>query len=103
MACCAENYAKNILKVTQDDRFFSLAKLFFAYGLGNGLYFPFYFGATTILYPGRPEPKAIFTVIHKFKPTLFFAVPTAYSALLAMEGASDYDLQSVRLCVSAGE
>jgi benzoate-CoA ligase len=80
-----------------------VAKLFFAYGLGNGLYFPFYVGATTILYPGRPEPKPIYEVATQFKPTLFFCVPTAYAGLLALEDTSAYNLGSVRLCVSAGE
>jgi len=103
MAYCAENYARKILNIKEHDRTFSLAKLFFAYGLGNALYFPFYAGATTILYPGRPESKMIYGIISKFKPTLFYAVPTAYSNLLAVEDTSTYDLKSVRLCVSAGE
>lgn len=103
LAYCAENYAKGVLNIAENDRTFSVAKLFFAYGLGNGLYFPFYVGAPTILFPGRPEPKAIMEVATKFKPTLFFCVPTAYAALLALEDTSAYDLKSVRLCVSAGE
>lgn len=103
MAYCAENYARNILDIYESDRTFSVAKLFFAYGLGNALYFPFYVGATTILFPGRPEPKAIYEVATQTKPTLFFCVPTAYAGLLALEDMSAYDLKSVRLCVSAGE
>ncbi len=103
MAYCAENYARAVLDIHEKDRTFSVAKLFFAYGLGNALYFPFYVGATTILFPGRPEPKAIYQVVTKHKPTLFFCVPTAYAGLLAVEDASAYDLKSVRLCVSAGE
>ncbi len=103
MAYCAENYARNVLNITENDRTFSVAKLFFAYGLGNALYFPFYVGAPTILYPGRPEPKAIYKVLTETKPTLFFCVPTAYAALLATEDTAAYDLKSVRLCVSAGE
>jgi benzoate-CoA ligase family protein len=103
MAYCAENYARGVLNIQEDDRTFSVAKLFFAYGMGNALYFPFYVGATTILYPGRPEPKPIYEVATKFKPTLFFCVPTAYAGLLAVEETSTYGLSSVRLCVSAGE
>lgn len=103
MAYCAENYGKQILNINENDRTFSVAKLFFAYGLGNALYFPFYVGATTILYPGRPHPKATYEVITKYKPTLVYAVPTAYSGLLAVEETSEYDLNSVRLCISAGE
>ena len=103
MVYCAENYARGVLNINENDRTFSVAKLFFAYGLGNGLYFPFYVGGTAILYPGRPEPKPIYEVATKFKPTLFFCVPTAYAGLLAVEDTSAYNLGSVRLCVSAGE
>ena len=103
MVYCAENYARSVLDINENDRTFSVAKLFFAYGLGNGLYFPFYVGGTTILYPGRPEPKPIYETLTKYKPTLFFCVPTAYAGLLAAEDTSAYNLSSVRLCVSAGE
>ena len=103
MIYCAENYAKGVLGINENDRTFSVAKLFFAYGLGNGLYFPFYVGGTTVLFPGRPEPKPIYEVVTKYKPTLFFCVPTAYAGLLAVEDTSAYNLSSVRLCVSAGE
>src|SRR5438067_5343350 len=60
---CAQYYARGILGMTEDDRTFSVAKLFFAYGLGNALYFPFSVGATTILMPGRPEPARIFETV----------------------------------------
>jgi benzoate-CoA ligase len=103
MIHCAENYAKGVLNITEKDRAFSVAKLFFAYGLGNALYFPFYVGASTVLYPGRPEPKAIYDVVTKYKPTLFFCVPTAYASLLALEDTSTYSFGSVRQCISAGE
>ncbi|MGE5265431.1 MAG: benzoate-CoA ligase family protein [Acidobacteriota bacterium] len=103
MVYCAENYARSVLDINENDRTFSVAKLFFAYGLGNGLYFPFYVGGTAILHPGRPEPKPIYDIVTKFKPTLFFCVPTAYAGLLAVEDTSAYNLDSVRLCVSAGE
>jgi benzoate-CoA ligase family protein len=83
---------------------FSAAKLFFAYGLGNNLYFPFRVGASAILYPGRPLPETMFEIISRQKPTIFFAVPTLYAAMLAMHDAEQkYDLSSLRLCVSAGE
>ena len=103
MIYCAENYARGVLNMSENDRTFSVAKLFFAYGLGNALYFPFYVGATTVLYPGRPEPKAIYEVVTKTRPTLFFCVPTAYAGLLALDDTSAYDLSSVHQCISAGE
>ena len=97
-------YAQGVLGIKAADRTFSVAKLFFAYGLGNALTFPFAVGATTILWPGPPTPANVYAQIERFKPTLFFSVPTNYGQLLAhkREGA-DFDLSSVRLAVSAGE
>jgi acyl-coenzyme A synthetase/AMP-(fatty) acid ligase len=83
MVVCAERYAKAILHTTEDDRFFSVAKLFFAYGLGNGLYFPLAVGATSILLPDPPRPQSVFDVVERFRPTLFFSVPSNYAKLLA--------------------
>jgi benzoate-CoA ligase len=87
--------------MTERDRCFSVAKLFFAYGLGNGLYFPFGVGATTILFPGPPTAQNVFEVVNTYKPTLFFSVPTNYAMLLANE--SECDFSTVRWGVSAGE
>ncbi len=97
-------YAQGVLGINAGDRTFSVAKLFFAYGLGNALTFPFAVGATTILWPGPPTPPNVFAQVERFKPTLFFSVPTNYGQLLAhhRDGA-DFDLSSVRQAVSAGE
>lgn len=104
MAYSSEYYAKQVLKINEDDRTFSVARLFFAYGLGNGLYFSLYVGASAILSPHRPTPEHVFGVINKYKPTLFFGVPTSYTAMLQVDGAKEkYDLSSIRYCVSAGE
>jgi benzoate-CoA ligase len=104
MVVATEVYAHGILKITRDDRFFSVAKLFFAYGLGNGLYFPSSVGATSILLPLPPSPGNVYSVIERHRPTLFFSVPSNYAALLGFrrEG-SDFDLSSLRAAVSAGE
>ncbi len=101
MVYCTEYYAKGILKMTEADRCFSVAKLFFAYGLGNGLYFPFGVGGATVLLPGRPEPRKIFELIAARQPTLLFGVPTAYAAMLTLPG--EFDTSSLRAGVSAGE
>jgi benzoate-CoA ligase len=104
MVYCSELYDKGILNLSPHDRTFSVAKLFFAYGLGNALYGPFDVGATTILFPGRPLPEPIFGVVNRYRPTLFFAVPTAYAAMLhALERGAEVDMSSVRLAISAGE
>jgi 4-hydroxybenzoate-CoA ligase len=94
-----ETYGKQVLGVKEKDICFSAAKLFFAYGLGNGLYFPFGVGATAVYMPVRPTPASVYETIEHYKPTLFFGVPTLYGAMLQDEGSLD----GVRLCVSAGE
>jgi benzoate-CoA ligase family protein len=104
MVVCAERYAKDILGMTENDRCFSAAKLFFAYGLGNALYFPLAVGGTSILWAGPPKPQHVFEIIERHRPTLFFSVPSNYASLLAHEhGPSDFDLSSIRHAVSAGE
>jgi benzoate-CoA ligase family protein len=104
MVYCADRYARHILNIGPDDVTFSAAKLFFAYGLGNNLYFPLRVGASAVLYPDRPLPETMFEIITRERPTLFFGVPTLYAAMLAIRDAEKtYDLSSLRLCVSAGE
>jgi benzoate-CoA ligase family protein len=105
MVVCCELYAKGILKMNENDRCFSVARLFFAYGLGNAGYFPLGCGATTILSPARPTPATIYADIERYRPTLFFSVPTNFAALLVhrREDGPDYDLSSVRYAISAGE
>ena len=101
---CAETYGARVLGIREDDRCFSVAKLFFAYGLGNSLYVPHHAGASTALFSGRPTPAAVFEQVRRHRPTLFFGVPTAYGNMLAaMEAGEEADFSSVRLCVSAGE
>ncbi len=100
----AELYAKQTLGLVASDVSFSIAKLFFAYGLGNGLYFPLWTGGTTVLLPGRPLGDVVFDVIDKYQPTVYYGVPTSYAALLALaEKTGRTSLGRVRMCVSAGE
>jgi benzoate-CoA ligase family protein len=104
MVCCARSVGQGVLGMRPTDRTYSVARLFFAYGLGNALYFPFSVGASTILDPNKPDAARAFDVIRRFQPTIFYAVPTAYSAMIAAaESGADCDLRSVRLCSSAGE
>ena len=105
MVVSSERYARGILNITDKDRCFSVAKLFFAYGLGNGLYFPLAVGATSILLPGPPKPQSVFEVIKRQRPTLFFSVPSNYIKLLAhtAESGREFDLSCVRHAISAGE
>jgi benzoate-CoA ligase family protein len=104
MVYCSDTYATQVLGMTEQDRTVSAAKLFFAYGLGNNMHFPMRVGAQGVLYPHRPTPEAMFELIQRHRPTLFFGVPTLYAAMLQVKEAEKrYDLSSLRLCISAGE
>jgi benzoate-CoA ligase len=104
MVVCQETYAKHVLEMRGTDRVYSAAKLFFAYGLGNAGYFPMGVGGQSVLYPHRPTPEAVFEVLTRHRPTLFFGIPTLYASMLALKEAERrWDLSSLRLCVSAGE
>src|SRR5579883_581776 len=104
MVYCLEYYARSVLNMDEHDICFSASKLFFAYGLGNGLYFPFGVGASVVLYPKRALAEEMFKVVEQYHPTIFFAVPTLYASMLALPDAEKrFDFSSVRACVSAGE
>jgi benzoate-CoA ligase family protein len=104
MLAATRAFAQGVLGLRADDRTFSVSKLFFAYGLGNGMYFPLTVGAATILDSERPRPERVAELIARHRPTVFFAVPTFYATLLreADRGLA-LDFSSVRLAVSAGE
>ena len=104
MVVCADNYARGVLGIGSADRCFSVARLFFAYGLGNAMYFPLSVGATSILSPGPTNPQAVYNAIERYRPTLFFSVPTHYAMMLAHhDPGREFDLSSIRFAVSAGE
>jgi benzoate-CoA ligase family protein len=105
MLVTSQNYAHRVLGLRHDDVIFSSSKLFFAYGLGNGMYFPFSAGARTILNPQRTTVERVIELVALHRPTIFFAVPTLYSAILreAEREGHRVDFSSIRLCVSAGE
>ncbi|MFF7057584.1 benzoate-CoA ligase family protein [Achromobacter spanius] len=99
----AELYAKPVLGIREDDVVFSAAKLFFAYGLGNGLTFPLSVGATVILMGERPTPQAVFQRLTRHRPTVFYGVPTLYASMLASPDLPPREQVSMRVCTSAGE
>ncbi|PWE34378.1 benzoate-CoA ligase family protein [Maritimibacter sp. 55A14] len=100
----SDTYGAQVLGVAEEDRVFSAAKMFFAYGLGNAMTFPMAVGATTLLLAGRPTPDAVLDIINRLKPTIFGGVPTLYAATLehidSGKGRIDAPL---RRCISAGE
>jgi benzoate-CoA ligase family protein len=95
----------NLFGLQESDRAFSVAKLFFVYGIGGNLIFPWYVGASTVLYGGSPRMvTGVLETIDRFKPTILFSVPTAYVATMTLHSFVErYDLSSLRLCLSAGE
>jgi benzoate-CoA ligase family protein len=97
-----ESYAGEVLGLREDDVTFSTTKLFHAYGLGNGLSFPLWFGATSVIMRGPTKPEPVLRTLRERRPTVFFSVPGLYGALVRDE-AADGALDSVRLCVSAAE
>ena len=104
MVYCADTYGALVLRTTEEDRHFTVSPLFHAYGLGNGVFFPFRVGASTVYKPERSTPDLVYSLITTERPTILFTAPTFYAALLAHPEADfAYDLSSLRACVSAGE
>jgi benzoate-CoA ligase len=103
----AQLYGKGVLQITEQDVCFSAAKLFFAYGLGNGLSFPLSVGASVILMTERPTPEAVFKRwtggIGNTKPTIFFGAPTGFAGMLAAPNLPTKAQVALRMCSSAGE
>ena len=102
LAQTARLYGEGILGMRPDDLVFSAAKLFFAYGLGNAMTFPFAAGASTILLADRPTPQAVMRILQEERPTMFFGVPTLFAAILADPALRETGGR-LRFCVSAGE
>ena len=103
MAYSEAAFARSVLQLKPGDVCFSVPKIFFAYGFGNAITFPFAVGAAALLLPGQPKPAAIFEAIGKYRPTVFFGLPTLYTALTKAEGAAAADFSSLRMAVSAAE
>lgn len=104
LAYTASLYGRDVLGIREDDVVHSAAKLFFAYGLGNGLTFPMSVGATAILNPDRPTPDVVQALLGQHQVSLFFGAPTLYAAMLASPSMKPGAGSSrLRLCVSAGE
>ena len=95
----------NVLGLRPEDRTYAVARLFFTFGTGGNLIFPWFVGASIIVSPESPrDPQVVLRIIETYRPTVLFSVPTGYASLLAVGGfPSRFELSSLRLCVSAGE
>ncbi len=99
----ADLYGTPIAGIKESDTVYSVAKLFFAYGLGNAMTFPLTVGATTVLNPERPTPDGVAALLKQYPVTVFYAVPTFYAAFLASNSAPTREAVKIRRCISAGE
>lgn len=104
-ALIAQNTGVDLFGLTEQDCTFSVAKLFFVYGLGGNLVLPWYVGASIVLYAGSPRmATGLLETIDRFQPTVLYSVPTATITMLTIPDiAKRYDLSTLRLCISAGE
>jgi benzoate-CoA ligase family protein len=99
-----ERVAKAVYELKPEDRIFSSSRLFFAYGLGNSFSFPIGTGCSVVLCSERPTPQLIADVFKRYKPTMFFAVPAVFRALIEYsKQGNKLETGSIRHCVSAGE
>ncbi|MDQ7071246.1 MAG: benzoate-CoA ligase family protein [Rhodobacterales bacterium] len=99
-----DTYGAQVLQIRPDDVVYSVAKMFFAYGLGNAMSFPLSVGATTLLFSGRPTPAGVVAILEQNDPTVFCGVPTLYAATIAhLEATGDMPMTRLRLSISAGE
>jgi benzoate-CoA ligase family protein len=103
MAFTHLSYGRHVLKLTAGDICFSAAKIFFSYGFGNSITFPFSVGATSLLVPGRATAQAVMAAIAQYRPTVFFGLPTLYKSMIRAAQAPMVELSSLRLAVSAAE
>ncbi len=99
----ADTYGNQVLGIREDDVVYSVAKIFFAYGLGNAMTFPMAVGATTILFNGRPTPDIVLNIIEQEAPTVYCGVPTLYAAIIAHIEKNPVPTSKMRICISAGE
>jgi len=98
-----ERVPRKVYDLGPDDRLFSSSRLFFAYGLGNSFSFPIGIGCSVVL-SERPTPQVIADVFKNYKPTVFFAVPAVFRALVEYARAGNkLETGSIKFCVSAGE
>lgn len=103
MAFTAINYAKKTILLNAYDITFSAAKLFFAYGFGNSMTFPFFVGGSTILVKEPSSVKVVNDTIEKYKPTVYFGVPSILSGQVKSLQSNPKDFSFLRVAVSAGE
>ncbi|MEY4890529.1 MAG: hypothetical protein RIQ75_1659 [Pseudomonadota bacterium] len=103
MAYVQASFGAHVLKLRHDDTVYSVPKMYFAYGFGNSIIFPFSVGATSLLVPGQPRPEVVLDAVENYRPSVIFGLPTLYTALAKSDGIAKRDLSSLRQSMSAAE
>ncbi|AJE44895.1 salicylyl--CoA ligase [Celeribacter indicus] len=103
MAYVQQSFGAHVLRLEKDDICYSVPKAYFAYGFGNSIIFPFSIGATSLWMPGQPRPEVVLEAIETYRPTVFFGLPTLYTALARADAITHHDLSSLRQSMSAAE
>ncbi len=100
----ANLFAIGVMGYCCEDIILSVAKQFFAYGLGNSLTFPYAVGATVILNHERATAEVIIQLMRRYKVTILNGVPTFYAGWLAHDKVpSQKEIPDLRIATSAGE
>lgn len=102
MAKCVDYYGRKTLGLNENDIVYSVSKMAHSYGLGNTTFHTLAVGAASVISNGETAFEVVET-INKYKPTVFFAVPSVYASLLRIGDIEQICTESIRLCVSAGE
>ena len=103
MVVTSERFGQGIVGIREDDIVYCASKLFFSYGFGGGMTFPLWAGATSVITPERTTADLSFDMIERYRPTVFFGVPTLYAQQIHAAEQSPHDMSSIRIAVSAGE
>jgi benzoate-CoA ligase family protein len=98
-----ECYAKQILRIGEDDVTLAVPKLYFGYATGTNLLFPFAVGGKTVLYRDRWSPERLFDLVARHRATVLTGVPTAMSRMLEADPERRRSLRPLRVVLSAGE
>lgn len=90
-----------VLGLAPEETVLSVSKMFFAYGLGNSLFYPLLSGSSAVLVAGKPTPAGIAASVAERGVDVLFGVPTFFARLLA--GGHGPELRGLRLAITAGE
>jgi acetyl-CoA synthetase len=94
-----------VLDLQEEDVYWCTADPGWVTGTSYGIFAPFLNGATNVVVGGRFNPDFWYSVIEKYKVTVWYSAPTAFRMLMGAgaEVANTHDLSSLRHVLSVGE